>query len=101
MKDWTSAQFERFCAMQNYIIVAKANKVMDEELAATSNKRGILMKYLNTIPPLCMQADPYDFEVQDKDAAAWWASGIAIGELMLERIKAFASVNSIELPGNA
>jgi len=82
-------------AQVSFRVMQDANDRMDAELAGAKNKRGAYMKYLHVVPPKAMSADPWDFEAS-KESGPWWASVIAIGMLMHERLQAFAKENGIK-----
>ena len=56
------------------------------------------MKYLHCIPPLAFNEDPYATLGSTSVEDSYWAAAIGIGELMLERLRAFGKLHGIEEP---
>lgn len=82
-------------AQVSFRVLQAANARMDQDLAHAKNKRGAYMKYLHMVPPRAMSAEPWDFE-SSAESGPWWASNIAVGMLMHERLQAFAKEHGIQ-----
>ena len=92
--------YDLHAARASYTVALKSYEGMDDALETAKNKRGMCMKYLHTISPVAFGAAPYAALGSAGVAESYWSASIAIGELMLEKLRAFAGLHGIEMPGD-
>lgn len=79
-------------AVSNWANMAKANQVMDAEIAQAKNKRGIVAKYISTLPARSLpdwNGNPFDFDCGSETESLYTSAAIGIGMCMYKRLDSY------------